>query len=150
MFELIQQEHKRQREGLELIASENFTSKSVMECLGSVLTNKYAEGLPGARYYGGNEIIDKVENLCKKRALDTYRLNSNEWGINVQPYSGSSANMVVYTGLLNPHDRIMGLNLPSGGTNGFIHQKKRFLLHLSFLKVYHILSKKMVILITTN
>ena len=127
MFDLIQQEHKRQREGLELIASENFTSKSVMECLGSVLTNKYAEGLPDSRYYGGNEIIDKVEKLCKKRALDTYRLDSNEWGINVQPYSGSSANMAVYTGLLNPHDRIMGLNLPSGGhlTHGFYTSKKK-------------------------
>ena len=127
MFNLIQQEQQRQREGLELIASENFTSKSVMECLGSVLTNKYAEGLPGARYYGGNEIIDQIENLCKKRALNTYRLDSNEWGINVQPYSGSSANMAVYTGLLNPHDRIMGLNLPSGGhlTHGFYTSKKK-------------------------
>jgi len=127
MFELIEKEQQRQKEGLELIASENFTSKSVMECLGSVLTNKYAEGLPGARYYGGNEIIDEIENLCKKRALDTYRLDSNEWDVNVQPYSGSSANMAVYTALLNPHDRIMGLDLPSGGhlTHGFYTSKKK-------------------------
>tara|TARA_Y100000389_G_scaffold143553_1_gene141823 strand:+ start:1438 stop:2775 length:1338 start_codon:yes stop_codon:yes gene_type:complete len=127
MHKFIQEEHQRQKEGLELIASENFTSKPVMECLGSVLTNKYSEGLPSARYYGGNEVIDKIENLCRTRALSTYRLNPEKWGINVQPYSGSSANMAVYTGLLNPHDRIMGLDLPSGGhlTHGFYTAKKK-------------------------
>ena len=118
---------KRQNEGLELIASENITSVSVMECLGSILTNKYSEGYPGKRYYGGNEVIDKIENLCKKRALEAFRLNEEEWGINVQPYSGSSANFAVYSALLNPHDRIMGLDLPSGGhlTHGFYTHKKK-------------------------
>lgn len=98
-----------------------------MECLGSVLTNKYSEGYPGKRYYGGNEVIDKIENLCKKRALEAFRLNEEEWGINVQPYSGSSANFAVYSALLNPHDRIMGLDLPSGGhlTHGFYTHKKK-------------------------
>ena len=127
LYNLIQKEYKRQFQGLELIASENFTSKAVMECLGSVLTNKYSEGLPEKRYYGGNEIIDKIENLCITRALSAFRLDSEKWGVNVQPYSGSSANMEVYVGLLNPHDRIMGLDLPSGGhlTHGFYTSKKK-------------------------
>lgn len=127
LFNLICDERSRQKQGLELIASENFTSKAVLECLGSVLTNKYAEGLPGARYYGGNEIIDKVENLCIERSLQTYFLDPKEWNVNVQPYSGSSANMAVYTALLKPHERIMGLDLPSGGhlTHGFYTSKKK-------------------------
>jgi len=121
MFDLIEREKQRQWRSLELIASENFTSKAVMDCLGSCLTNKYSEGLPGARYYGGNEFIDQVENLCITRALVAYRLDPVQWGVNVQPYSGSPANFAVYTGLLRPHDRIMGLDLPSGGhlTHGF-------------------------------
>ena len=127
LYKLIQKEHTRQKEGLELIASENFTSKSVMECLGSVLTNKYSEGLPGKRYYGGNEVIDEIENLCITRALDAFRLDNKEWGVNVQPYSGSSANFAAFTALLHPHDRIMGLDLPSGGhlTHGFYTSKKK-------------------------
>jgi len=127
MYDLIQKEKKRQISSLELIASENFTSKSVMECLGSVLTNKYSEGLPNARYYGGNEIIDQIENLCISRALKTYRLSDEEWGVNVQPYSGSVANMATYLGVLSPHDRIMGLDLPSGGhlTHGYYTSKKK-------------------------
>ena len=98
-----------------------------MECLGSVLTNKYSEGQAGSRYYGGCQHIDEIENLCKSRALTTYRLDPNKWGVNVQPYSGSPANMAVYTGLLNTHDRIMGLDLPSGGhlTHGFYTAKKK-------------------------
>ena len=86
-----------------------------MECLGSALTNKYSEGESGARYYGGNEFIDQIEDLCKKRALAAYGLDPEEWAVNVQPYSGSPANFAVFTGLLNPHDRIMGLDLPDGG-----------------------------------
>ena len=125
IYNLIQEEKNRQITSLELIASENFTSKSVMECLGSVLTNKYSEGLPGARYYGGNEFVDQIENLCIERALETYRLSSEEWGVNVQPYSGSVANMAAYLGVLT--DRIMGLDLPSGGhlTHGYYTAKKK-------------------------
>jgi len=91
------------------------------------LTNKYSEGQPGARYYGGNEVIDKVENLCKERALKAFSLNEKEWGVNVQPYSGSPANFAVYTALLPPHARVMGLDLPSGGhlTHGYYTAKKR-------------------------
>merc|ERR1712061_396759 len=89
--------------------------------------NKYSEGQPNARYYGGNEVIDKVENLCKRRALEAFGLNDKEWGVNVQPYSGSPANFAVYTALLPPHSRMMGLDLPSGGhlTHGYYTAKKR-------------------------
>ena len=102
LFSLISKESIRQKCGLELIASENFTSKAVLECLGSQLTNKYSEGLPGKRYYGGNKVIDKIENLCIDRALKTYKLDKNSWGVNVQPYSGSGANMAVFNALLRP------------------------------------------------
>merc|ERR1712012_1211534 len=97
------------------------------EGLGSALTNKYSEGQPGARYYGGNEIIDKVENLCKSRALEAFGLDEKTWGVNVQPYSGSPANFAVYTALLPPHARMMGLDLPSGGhlTHGYYTAKKK-------------------------
>lgn len=127
MYALIEEEKARQMKSIELIASENFTSKAVIECLGSVLTNKYSEGQPNARYYGGNEVIDKIENLCKKRALEAFGLNDKEWGVNVQPYSGSPANFAVYTALLQPHARVMGLDLPSGGhlTHGYYTAKKR-------------------------
>ncbi|DBB01947.1 hypothetical protein WJX77_005106 [Trebouxia sp. C0004] len=124
---IIKQEKGRQVHGLELIASENFTSRAVMQAVGSCMTNKYSEGLPGARYYGGNEHIDKMERLCQERALDVFRLNPEEWGVNVQPHSGSPANFAVYSALLKPHDRIMGLDLPHGGhlTHGFMTPKRR-------------------------
>ncbi len=111
----------RQRDSLVLIASENFTSKSVFDALGSVMSNKYSEGYPNARYYGGNENIDKVELLCQKRALEAFNLDPAEWGVNVQTLSGSPANFQVFTALLEPHGRIMGLDLPHGGhlSHGF-------------------------------
>lgn len=124
---LVSREALRQRRGLELIASENFTSRAVMDALGSVFTNKYSEGYPGARYYGGNQVVDDLEELTRKRALEAFKLDPTVWGVNVQPYSGSPANFAVYTALLEPHDRIMGLDLPSGGhlTHGFYTAKKR-------------------------
>merc|ERR1719498_1873038 len=127
MAAIMKKEKQRQRLGLELIASENFTSRAVMEVNGSCLTNKYSEGLPGKRYYGGNEFIDETERLCQSRALSAFRLKDDEWGVNVQVLSGSPANFAVYTALLNPHDRIMGLDLPHGGhlTHGFFTPKKR-------------------------
>lgn len=127
LMDLIRKEKKRQVHGLEMIASENFTSLSVLQCLGSCLHNKYSEGLPGQRYYGGNEFIDEIELLAQKRALEAYRLNPEEWGCNVQPYSGSPANFAVYTGLIEPHGRIMGLDLPDGGhlTHGFMSATKK-------------------------
>nr|CAD7569757.1 unnamed protein product [Timema californicum] len=127
MWSLVQQEKKRQTSGLELIASENFCSRAALEVLGSCLNNKYSEGYPDQRYYGGTEVIDKIELLCQKRALEAFDLNPEEWGVNVQPYSGSPANFAVYTGLMKPHDRIMGLDLPHGGhlTHGFMTETKR-------------------------
>lgn len=127
MYKIIQEEKKRQLEGLELIASENFTSLAVLESLGSCLHNKYSEGYPGVRYYGGTECIDKMEVLCRKRALEVYGLSADDWGVNVQPYSGSPANFAVYTAVVEPHGRIMGLDLPDGGhlTHGFMTEKKK-------------------------
>ncbi|CAM9347662.1 unnamed protein product [Chrysoparadoxa australica] len=91
------------------------------------MTNKYSEGLPGARYYGGNEHIDRIERLCQQRALKAFRLDPEDWGVNVQAYSGSPANFAAYTALLEPHDRIMGLDLPSGGhlTHGYYNDKRK-------------------------
>ena len=127
MHELIKSEKQRQLRGLELIASENFTSRAVLETLGSCLTNKYSEGYPGVRYYGGNEIIDKIELLTQKRALETFDCDPAKWGVNVQTLSGCPANFAVYTALLGPHGRFMGLNLPDGGhlSHGFYTPAKK-------------------------
>ena len=111
IFSLIALEEKRQREGLELIASENFVSQQVREAVGSVLTNKYAEGYPGARYYGGCEIVDQVESLAIERAKALF---GAAWA-NVQPHSGSQANMAVYMALMEPGDTLMGMDLAAGG-----------------------------------
>ncbi|EDO17223.1 hypothetical protein Kpol_1035p36 [Vanderwaltozyma polyspora DSM 70294] len=112
---IIKDEIERQKHSIDLIASENFTSTSVYDALGTPLSNKYSEGYPGARYYGGNEHIDRVESLCQKRALEAFKLNEKDWGVNVQPLSGSPANLEVYQALMKPHDRLMGLYLPDGG-----------------------------------
>lgn len=115
LFNLIEHEKRRQRNSLVLIASENFTSKAVFDALGSIMSNKYSEGYPGARYYGGNENIDQVESMCQKRALEAFNLDPEKWGVNVQSLSGSPANFQAYSAVLNPHDRIMALDLPHGG-----------------------------------
>ncbi|KAL9250391.1 Serine hydroxymethyltransferase 7-like protein [Drosera capensis] len=115
IFEIMEKEKNRQFKGIELIASENFVCKAVMEALGSHLTNKYSEGMPRARYYGGNEFIDEIEIMCCERALAAFDLSPENWGVNVQPYSCTTANFAVYTGLLFPGDRIMGLDTLSGG-----------------------------------
>ncbi|XP_077248741.1 serine hydroxymethyltransferase 7 isoform X2 [Tasmannia lanceolata] len=115
IYEIMEKEKQRQFKGIELIASENFVCRGVLEALGSHLTNKYSEGMPGARYYGGNQYIDQIELLCCERALEAFNLKAENWGVNVQPYSCTSANFAVYTGLLLPKDRIMGLDSPSGG-----------------------------------
>ncbi|GAA5938682.1 hypothetical protein JCM1841_000642 [Sporobolomyces salmonicolor] len=124
---LIDRETYRQFRGLELIASENLTSLAVMEANGSMFTNKYSEGLPGARYYGGNEVVDELEVLCQKRALEAFHLESKTWGVNVQPYSGSTANFAAFTALIEPQDRIMGLGLADGGhlTHGAYTPKRK-------------------------
>lgn len=111
LFDAIEKEKKRQEHGIELIASENFVSEEVMKAQGSILTNKYAEGYPGRRYYGGCEFVDVVENLAIDRAKELF---DAEYA-NVQPHSGSQANMAAYKALLNPGDKILGMNLNHGG-----------------------------------
>lgn len=127
VFGLIEKEKKRLFVGLELIASENYASKAILEVTGSVLTNKYSEGQPGARYYGGNEYIDQLENLAKKRCLEAFHLDPNAWGVNVQALSGSPANFSIYTALLNPGEKMLGMHLYSGGhlTHGFKTETKK-------------------------
>ena len=111
IFELIDEERSRQMRGIELIASENFVSEQVMQAMGSVLTNKYAEGYPGARYYGGCEVVDKVESIARERLCELY---GAEYA-NVQPHSGAQANMAVFFAILQPGDTFMGLDLSHGG-----------------------------------
>ena len=112
---LIEAERKRQKRVINLIASENYVSKDVLEALGSELTNKYAEGYSAMRYYGGNEIVDRIENLCKERVLKLFKLLPNEWSVNVQPLSGSPANLAVYMALVPVGGKIMGMSLAHGG-----------------------------------
>ncbi|KAJ2157964.1 Serine hydroxymethyltransferase, cytosolic [Coemansia sp. RSA 552] len=134
MFAVIEHEKARQRAGICLIPSENFTSRAVMDALGSVMQNKYSEGYPGQRYYGGNEHIDQSERLCQQRALETFGLSDSAWGVNVQSLSGAPANLYVYGALMRPHDRLMGLDLPHGGhlSHGFQTPSKR----ISYSSVY--------------
>lgn len=111
IFEIIEEEKKRQQNNVELIASENFVSVDVMRAQGSVLTNKYAEGYPGNRYYGGCEFVDKIENIARDELKKLFNVKF----ANVQPHSGSSANMAVYKSLLNIGDKVLGMNLSAGG-----------------------------------
>ncbi len=121
LFKTIENEEKRQKENIELIASENFVSDEVREAVGSVMTNKYAEGYPGKRYYGGCVNVDEAENLARDRACELFKADH----ANVQPHSGSQANMAAYRAVLQPGDRILGMSLDAGGhlTHGY---------HLSF------------------
>src|SRR5690348_12873818 len=128
VYQAIADERARQNQGLELIASENFVSRAVLEAAGSVLTNKYAEGYPGRRYYGGCEFVDVVEKLAIDRALQLFGAER----ANVQPHSGAQANMAVYFACLSPCDNILALDLAHGGhlTHG---------MHLNFSgKLYHV------------
>lgn len=111
LYEIIKEEEKRQKQGLELIASENYVSDAVLEAMGSILTNKYSEGYPGKRYYGGNEVIDKAETLAIERAKELFGAEH----VNVQPLSGGPANIAVYFALLQPGDKVLGLSLDQGG-----------------------------------
>ena len=111
VYDAMMRELQRQRDHIELIASENFVSPAVMEAMGSHLTNKYAEGYPGARYYGGCQYVDEVENLARDRAVQLFGAEH----ANVQPHSGSQANVSVYLALLKPGDTILGMDLSHGG-----------------------------------
>lgn len=111
LYKIIKLEEKRQKEGMELIASENYVSEAVLEAMGTILTNKYSEGYPGKRYYGGNEVIDQAETLAIERAKKLFGAEH----VNVQPLSGGPANMAVYFALLQPGDKVLGLSLDQGG-----------------------------------
>ena len=113
--QIIKDEIERQKHSIVLIASENFTTTAVFDALGTPMCNKYSEGYPGARYYGGNEHIDRMEILCQERALKAFGLTPDKWGVNVQTLSGSPANLQVYQAIMKPHERLMGLDLPHGG-----------------------------------
>src|SRR5579864_4261196 len=115
IYELIKKEEERQKEGLELIPSENYVSPAILEAMGSVFTNKYAEGYPRKRYYAGNKYTDELESLCQKRGLEAYGLDPKEWAVNVQPLSGSPANIAVYFALMDFGDKLMSLQLTEGG-----------------------------------
>ena len=134
LFDVIEKEKRRQQSSLVLIPSENFTSRAVLDALGSVMQNKYSEGYPYARYYGGNEFIDIAEDLCRTRALAAFRADPERWGVNVQVLSGSPANFAAFSAVLKPHDRIMGLDLPHGGhlSHGFQTPTKK----ISMVSVY--------------
>nr|SOH55406.1 serine hydromethyltransferase [Trichomonas tenax] len=126
IYKIHTNEIKRQKKGIELIASENYPSRACLAALSTHFNNKYAEGYPGARYYGGTKYVDELENETKNRALQLFGLNSNNWGVNVQPLSGTPANMAVYTALLKPGETLMGLKLSDGGhlTHGHKTSKK--------------------------
>ncbi|KZF24537.1 cytosolic serine hydroxymethyltransferase [Xylona heveae TC161] len=113
--DIMQKEIQRQRESILLIASENITSRAVFDALGTPMSNKYSEGYPGARYYGGNQFIDQIELTCQARALKVFGCDPQKWGVNVQCLSGSPANLQVYQAIMRPHERLMGLDLPHGG-----------------------------------
>lgn len=113
--QIIKDEIDRQKHSIVLIASENFTTTAVFDALGTPMCNKYSEGYPGARYYGGNEHIDRIELLCQERALNAFHVTPDKWGVNVQTLSGSPANLQVYQAIMKPHERLMGLDLPHGG-----------------------------------
>lgn len=115
IYNLIEAEKKRAKSVINLIASENYVSADVLEALGSELTNKYAEGYPGARYYGGNSVTDQIESLCQERALAAFGLNKEAWAVNVQPLSGSPANLAVYLALVPFGEKVMGMELSHGG-----------------------------------
>lgn len=120
-------EMMRQKQGLELIASENFASKATLSALSSHFNNKYAEGYPGSRHYGGCEVVDELERIAKKRALKAFNLEPKKWGVNVQPLSGTPANLEVYTALLHPGESLLGMKLDDGGhlSHGFQTKKRK-------------------------
>src|SRR3954463_5267534 len=111
LFAIVERELERQNTTVQLIASENFTSPAVLAATGSVLTNKYSEGYPGKRYYGGNEVIDEVEDIARERAKALF----NAPHANVQPHAGANANMAVYLALIDPGDTVLGMKLDQGG-----------------------------------
>lgn len=135
VFNLIKKEEERQAKTLNLIASENYVSRETLLALGSVFVNKYAEGYAGARYYAGNKFSDELELLAKKRALELFGLSPKKWEVNVQPYSGSPANLAIHLGLVSSQEKVMGMDLSMGGhlTHGHkVSATGKFWQHVSY------------------
>src|SRR3990167_9091155 len=114
IFEILKKEEKRQKKVINLIPSENFVSEDVLKALGSVFTNKYAEGMPHQRYYAGNQYIDEIEDEVIDLAYKAFQISKEKYSINVQPYSGSTANLAVYFGILNVGDKMLSMSLEHG------------------------------------
>lgn len=148
VFSIIRAEKRRQASQLQLIPSENYASAEVMKAVGSVMMNKYAEGYPKKRYYQGNQYLDQVEDLARVRILKAFGLSDKKWGVNVQPYSGSPANLAVYNALLKPGDKMMGMYLPDGGhlTHGWHLPDRPISITSKFWKsqFYHVDKKTLV------
>ena len=145
IFKLLGEEIQRQSQKLQLIPSENFTSKAVREAVGSVFMHKYSEGQIAKRYYEGNDVIDKLETICKKRALMAFHLNPTDWHVNVQALSGSIANLAVYNALLEPGEKIMGMYLFDGGhlSHGWQYKNKKISLSSKIYQAnYYYVNKK--------
>lgn len=149
IHELIQRETLRQKESINLIASENYASIGALQAMGSVLNNKYSEGYPGARYYGGCEIIDEIELLAQKRALEAFNLDPEKWGVNLQALSGTPANLSIYYGVGGLGCKILGPELMHGGVGRFylasqpriLHQEQTCVCHQRLLHL-HTLPKR--------